>query len=244
MEAEQVARRGLTIVGQTCGEKHRQYAVILGMLAGILYRQGEIARAIPVSKRVVSILESPYNPPSNDLALAYQNLAMLSLHEEQYSETKEYLNKAMAVWERTVSPDSPSRIPGMNMAVLLALRERRFEEAISYSLRLLSLASASLGPEHPELAAVLNNAGAAFAGAGQHSKAADLLAQAVAIYSGLVQKHHIDPQEPQYQQVLYNYAEALKKAHRKTEARKIEARARNLIKGQHTIGVADSQRKR
>ena len=92
------------------------------------------------------------------------------------------------------------------------------------------------------LAAVLNNAGAAYAGAGQHSKAAELLAQAVEIYSSLVQKHHIDPQEPQYQQVLHNYAEALKKAHRKTEARKIEAEARNLVKGQHTIGVADSQR--
>ena len=195
-----------------------------------------------MSKRVVSILECRYNPESNDLALAYQNLAMLYLHEEQYSEAKEYLNKAMVVWERTVSPDSPLRISGMNMALLLALRERRFDEAISYSLRLLSLASARLGADHPELAAVLNNAGAAYAGAGQHSKAAELLAQAVEIYSSLVQKHHIDPQEPQYQQVLHNYAEALKKAHRKTEARKIEAQARNLVKGQHTIGVADSQR--
>ena len=244
MEAEQVTRRGLTIVGQTCGEKHRQYAVILGMLAGILYRQGEIARAIPVSKRVVSILESPHNPPSNDLALAYQNLAMLSLHEEQYAETKEYLNKAMAVWERTVSPDNPFRISGMNMALLLALRERKFDDAISYSLRLLSLASVSLGPEHPELAAVLNNAATAFAGAAQHSKAAELLGQAVAIYTGLVEKHHIDPQEPQYIQLLGNYAEALNKAHRKTEARRIRAEIRDVVRARHTIGVADSQRKR
>jgi tetratricopeptide (TPR) repeat protein len=242
-EAEEVTRRGVAIVSRTCGEKHAQYAVILGTLAGILYRQGEVARAIPVSKRVVSILESQSSSKS-ELALAYQNLAMLCLHEANYSEAREYLKKAMAVWERTVSPNNPFRISAMNMALLVAVRERKFDEAMAFSSYLLPLARASIGSEHPDLAAVLNNVAAAYAGSGQPERAAELLAQAVGIYAGLVEKRHIHPQEPQYIRLLQNYVEALKKAHRKMEARRVDAEVRNLLKPEHTIDVPDLQRKR
>lgn len=109
--------------------------------------------------------------------------------------------------------------------------ERKFGEALAMAPRLLAFASNRLGTAHSDVAVLLNNAGTAYQGAGLYEAAAEMLAKAVEIH-----ERFLPPSDPRYVRVLMNYAQVLRKAHRKSEARTVRKSQRS--RGRHSLPSA------
>ena len=152
-------------------------------------------------------------------------LPLLYAEDKHYSTAREYLQRAIAIWERVLPPDHLCWLDVWNASITIAVGERKFTEAISYIPRLLDLASSRLGPQNPDMVALLSNAGVAYTGAAKYEDAAAKFAQAI----NIADKQPVSIGEP-YARMLTYYAQVLRKLHRKEDARAIEARAKEISK--------------
>jgi tetratricopeptide (TPR) repeat protein len=108
---------------------------------------------------------------------------------------------------------------------LAAIRreEHQYGEAESLLQRALNLDEKALGPEHSEVFETLSNLGSAYYLEGRYQDAEPIFLRALK-----VGEQSLGPAHPDVITTLADYAALLRKLHRKGEARKLEARVRDL----------------
>jgi tetratricopeptide (TPR) repeat protein len=108
--------------------------------------------------------------------------------------------------------------------VALDYKHGRYKEARQLGLYSIEQMRRKLGPAHSSLAAMLANVAYADQKLQLYQKAAECFQQAIAF-----EEQVANPQNPYVAEWLRGYAAALRKTHRRPEAKKLESQAKAIL---------------
>ena len=217
-EADPIAHRAFLIAKES-GDQ-RLTGLMLNILGVVLSGEGQKARAEPVLRRSVALLE----PDSLDFARAANNLATLYLDTHQYVKAQQEMARALPVYEQHLGPsDWEFALALGNMFTMLAAQHRA-AEGEPYLRRAVAIVEIafprSLEMAHLQLClAALEESRENFKGA------AHLLEQAMA-----TQERVLGPEHPELAHSLVAYASVLRRMHQKTGAKNALNRANMILK--------------
>lgn len=174
----------LDIQTQARGLEHPDTATALGNLGGLYVNQGEWAKAAPLLRRALKILEDPKNglgPDHPATAIILSNLGCLHRAVGDYAEAAALLQRALAIHERAASP-APRELAVVlsNLGCVQADLGNCRQAAVSLQ-RALVILEKILGPDHPATAIARSNLGCVYANQGGYAQATEHFERAKAI---------------------------------------------------------------
>jgi tetratricopeptide (TPR) repeat protein len=206
-EAEREYRQALTVAAAAVGKQSPEYALVLTSLAVTYWESGDSERAEPLLRQAISLYLPTVALDDAKLALARNSLGAVMLSKARYRQADLLLRQALAVFQRyperyTVQVGATSSNLGVANMNLGHIEEARrlVHEAVEQIEK-------AFGPDHPLLIGPLNNLATVFALAGNHEAAKAALERAIDVA-----------------------ARRLGKSGHKPEARKLEAKARSVLR--------------
>jgi CHAT domain-containing protein/Tfp pilus assembly protein PilF len=148
-----------------------------------LYRQGEIAQAVPIAERARDIARQIFPSPNNDLAASLNNLAELYESQGRWAEAEPYYDQALAIC-RELFGDRPNNALAASLNNLAGLYESqgRWAEAEPYYDQALAICRELFGDRpNNDLASSLNNLAGLYRSQGRWAEAEPYYDQALAI---------------------------------------------------------------
>jgi tetratricopeptide (TPR) repeat protein len=205
-------------------------------LAELYVAEHRAAEAEPLLRQSVAALTSSASPNRVALALAYSDLGIVSAMVGKRPAAEKYLRQSMALFEEEEGPENPKMAGSLEPLAALFLTEHRYAEAADAAERawkLLQSAPLPIGP--PDRASALDILGVAYAHTGRIAEAQSYSEQAVTLAEELY-----GPKHPILGVYLNCYADVLKQANRKSEARAVKKRADDIMAhaAQNTMGGA------
>lgn len=217
-EAEPIAHRAFFIAKES-GDR-RLTGLMLNILGVVLSGEGQKARAEPVLRRSVALLQ----PDSLDFARAANNLATLYLDTHQYAKAQQEMALALPVYERHLGPnDWEFAVALGNMFTVLA-SDHRAAEGEPYLRRALAIGEIAF-PRSLKMANLQLCLAALEESRDNFKAAAHLLEQAIA-----TQERVLGPEHPELAHSLVGYASVLRHMHQKTQAKNALHRANMILK--------------
>jgi tetratricopeptide (TPR) repeat protein len=151
-------------------------------------------------------------------------MAQLLVAHRRYAEAARVLEESLAAFQKHPATAAQAGITLNNLAVVRDLQGRH-EEAARLCQDALGRLRAEFGPDHPIVVRGLENLGTAYSELGRREEAGEAFRQALDMAEA-----RLEPDHPTYGLVLNNYAWFLRRGGDKTNARKYEARAREILK--------------
>lgn len=222
-EAYRSIWRAIDIATPVLGDCHPAVAIMFGDLGNLFHRQKEIARALPNTRRQLACVEKQ-GTESVEVGRIHHNLASQYLDNGRYSLAQEHLDRASAILAKRLPPDHPDFLLVGNTRVALDYKHGRYKEARQLGLYSIEQMRRKLGPAHSSLAAMLANVAYADQKLQLYQKAAECFQQAIAF-----EEQVANPQNPYVAEWLRGYAAALRKTHRRPEAKKLESQAKAIL---------------
>lgn len=142
---------------------------------------------------------------------------------------EQILQRALAIPGGT---DLTQEAAVLNDLARLSIRAGRNERATDYLIQALDRLGRGLGREHPSQVSVLQNLALAYSRQHRLREALETSRRALSLVDRRLPEAH-----PLHEAVLLGYAELLRQSGQKSEAKRMEARARNV----HAV-AADSSR--
>jgi tetratricopeptide (TPR) repeat protein len=199
----------------------RLLATALGGLGTTLVDLGEFARAEPVLRRSLALLEKIAGPDSLETGEAANNLAMVYRKSGNLVQAQAQLERALPLMEKYLErPSVALEIAFNNMFIVLA-EQKQWDQAEPYVLQAIEIAKSV--PESALLADIEENHALLFAHRGQYREAVQTMEAVIAI-----EERTLGPEDPRLARSLESYAGYLKKNSQKSEARQAENRARGI----------------
>jgi tetratricopeptide (TPR) repeat protein len=248
-EAEKAFLNALEEAEDSPGQDLR-LSVNLNNLALLYSDEGRYREAEPLYLRALELRERILGPDHPELALTLNNLGILYRSQALYAKADPLFQRALSILEKQYGPKhteiamvlnnlAVSRYEQGNNLATVYCYEKRYAEAEALSRRALAIWQKVLGPEHREVAAGLTNLAQTCYQQGRYQEAASLLQRSLAIREKV-----LGPDHPSIAETLKQYASALRKIKQKSEAAKMEARARDThahssraSQTQHTVDV-------
>ena len=220
-EADVVARQATACA--TRSSDPRLMGVTLNILGVVLSAEGENARAEPVLRRSVALLEQAEGPDSFEVAKAENNLAMLYLNDREYAKAGIEMARALPAYE-SLGTDNPelALILGNVFAVLAS--QHRAEEGEPYLRRALAIGEKAF-PNSLKMANLQVCLAALENSRENYKDAARLLESAVA-----TQERLLGPDHPTLAHTLQGYSAVLRHLHRNAQAKIAQNRANSILK--------------
>jgi hypothetical protein len=127
--------RALAIREKVLGLEHHETAASLNNLAGLLWRQGDLAGARPLHERALAILKKVRGLEHPDTATSLNNLAAVLWYQGDLAGARRLLEHALVIWEKVRGLEHPdtatslSSLGGLlrdqgDLAGALAIREK------------------------------------------------------------------------------------------------------------------------
>jgi len=198
--------------------------VALNALGVVLAGEGDPARAEPVMRRSLALLEESEGADSMDAAKAANNLAALYSNAREYAKAEPLVARALKGYEKYFGPDSPQiALPLANMFAVLA-GQNRAQEGEPYLRRALAIGE-KVSPGSLQMAHFQLCLAALEANRRNYQEAARLLESVIAI-----QERLLGPEHPELGRSLGSYSSVLRNLHQKTEAKEAQNRANMILK--------------
>jgi tetratricopeptide (TPR) repeat protein len=220
LEAERYYRQSIRMWEIIGGSGSADSASALGNLATVYFRRGRYGDAIRLFERA---LEIPMDPANPRLVAIRNSLAVALTRDRQYVEAEKCLRRSLALAEQHLGPNTPPVAVALNHLAVIRREQGRPAEALPLLERAVSIWTAARGSATRGMIEPLNNLGAAHSDLGQYAEAAAELRRALEIAEQV-----LPPTSPDSAALMRNYAWALRKLKRKTEARRLEARAEQI----------------
>ncbi len=154
-----------------------------------LYGQGRYREAME-KFREANALRSDDSSIINYLGIAL-------VQAEHYTEAEPYLNRALAIREKSLGADHPSTAKSLHNLAELYRTQRKYAEAEPLFIRALAIREKSLGPDHALTAITLNNLAGLYVSQDKYKEAEPLLERALAIHEKAARSsnHRHKPQQ-------------------------------------------------
>ncbi len=178
-------------------------------------------RLLPLAEHATAVAErgqeAGIDKPTGRLMA---DLGSLFDERAQYGRAEKMKRAALAIAERSRSPDDPELATYLSNLANLLRATNRLSEAEPLFRRALSIFEASLGPDHPDVATALNNLAALLDATNRLSEAEPLYRRALSI-----DEASLGPDHPTVAIRLNNLAELLRATNRLSEAEPLFRRA-------------------
>jgi tetratricopeptide (TPR) repeat protein len=132
-----------------------------------------------------------------------RNLAKLYYAQDDYKEAEQFLQRALAIDEKTLGPNHPEVATSLNNLANLYYYQGKYEQAEPLFQRAIAIGEKGLGPEHHTLATRLNNLATLYHDQGKYEQAELLFQHAIAIYMKTFGPHHPTTQTIQKEYALF-----------------------------------------
>jgi tetratricopeptide (TPR) repeat protein len=226
-EAEALAERSVDMLDEAGLGTETVLFWPLQVLAAIRFAQGKTASAAKVCRRMQGL---PAGGPIECAALHELSASLLQARGRHRDAEREYL-AALGALTESGHGNAPGAGAVLNSLAVLYIDLHRFEEARSSLDRALAIFDGSREAVSMDYIRVFNSRGALHAAEQDWPQAVQSLRNAVSIADSDIQ---LNPEVKA--SLLANYAWALRKDHRRSEARAIEARL-NALPLRRTPGV-------
>jgi tetratricopeptide (TPR) repeat protein len=221
-EADPVFRQALSIA-EECFDQ-RLLATVLGGLGATLVDLGELDRAEPVLKRSLAMFEKACGPDSVEAAEAGNNLAMLYRRDGHLALAQEQMERSLPLLEQRLGGGHPEFAKALNGMFVILVEENQWDRAEPYLRRALQIGE-QVFPGSIQMAEFRENLALLAAHRGEFQAAASLLGEAITAKEQL-----LGAKDPQLAESFDTYSGYLKKINQKGEAKRAEARAREIRK--------------
>jgi tetratricopeptide (TPR) repeat protein len=222
-EAYSLIRRAIDIATLILGDCDPAPVFMYSHLANLFYRQRDVARALPISRRTLACIEKKPGAETMEAGQQHLNLAAIYFDDGQYSLAQEHLARGNAILAKLLRPDHPDVLFGRNTQVGLYYKLGKFNEARELGLQLVEQIRGKLGHRHPALVPMLANVGYADQRLKLYREATECFQHAISI------EEAISPRDPYLAELFRGYAAVLREAHRKPEAKQLELRAKTIL---------------
>jgi tetratricopeptide (TPR) repeat protein len=221
-EAEPLMRRALEIARESGDPKLT--GMTLNVLGIVLSGEGQRARAEPVLRRSVALLEESEGAGSLYVAKASNNLATLYLDTHQFAKGEEAMARALPIYEQHLRPDDPElALVLANMFTILAAQHRA-DQGEPYLRQALAIGEKQF-PNTTRMAN-LQLCLASLEVSRDHLKDAALLLEKVIA----TQERVLGPEHRDVGRSLAAYSTVLRRMHQKNEAKLALNRANMILK--------------
>lgn len=217
-EARKKATEALALGRQTVDIMSPEFANFLSSLSQILKELGKLGQAEELCQSALQILQRTQAAHKVDLAIAYQNVALLQALRGHPRKALATIDLALATWSQVPPPPRPSFIYALCTKMTVYARLKAFRQGEEFMPHLLALGESTLGHNHPERVMLLNNAAAFYVAENKYSDAEPLLHEAVDIAHNVIAAGH-----PIIRTLLLNYSYVLAKLNRTDEAARLRA---------------------
>lgn len=221
-EAEPLMQRAVSIARDS-GDK-KLTGLMLNILGIVLSGSGQKARAEPVLRRSVALLEESEGEDHILVAKAANNLATLYMDTRQFAKAEQEMLRALPIYQRVLSPDDPEVAMALSNLFTIMVAQNRTAEGEPY-LR-TALAIGEKGFPGTLRMANLEICLAAFEEKrGNLKEAARLLEKVIA-----TQERVLGSDNPELARTLSGYSNVLARLHQKSEAKSARNRANLIMK--------------
>jgi len=180
----------LRVYEAALGEGHALLAMALCKLASVLVSKGDLPEAEAALTRAAPIVRASYGEASPQMCTLMQSNGQLLRRRGQYREAEAAFRAALDLAESLNGGKPPQVLPALtNLGGTLA-DMRRFPEAVAALQRAKTLSGEFLGDGSSGTATVAAHLAEAHRQAGEHGKAAALLASAVPLLADTLGKDH------------------------------------------------------
>jgi tetratricopeptide (TPR) repeat protein len=221
-EADPVFRRALSIA-EECFDQ-RLLATVLGGLGATLVDQGELGRAEPVLRRSLAMFEKAVGADSVEAAEAGNNLAMLYRRTGNLPRAQEQMEHSLPLLEQRLGGTHPEFAKALNGMFVILVEQNDWDRAEPYLREALRIGQ-QVFPDSIQMAEFRENLALVAAHHGDFQAAAALQGDALVAKQKL-----LGAKDPQLAESLEAYSGYLKKINQKSEAKRAEARAREIRK--------------
>jgi tetratricopeptide (TPR) repeat protein len=220
--AEHYYGRALKAAEGAAGAHSVSRAQVLVNLSCVYIHRGQYAKAEKIQREAIAIYSDLVPSDNLPLGVAWTCLAQALLGEGSFEEAASTVDQAIETFEK--EPINQSLLcMSLNTKGAVRWAQGRKEEALGLFER--AVGTFDQRSEDLMLLYPLNNLAAAKQKAGQNGEAAKVLHRAV-----LLAENKLGTNHPLCGQLLMNYADSLKSAGRKNEAKKTKARAEAILK--------------
>lgn len=201
---------------------------------------GRYAQAERVMRRALALGLATVGPTHPDVAGLLANLASAEMMLRKDEEAQAHFQQALTILENSPPQYHPEKASILSNLGFLSLWRGDSPGALLYLEKSVALNEAALGSGHPELIPSLLNL-ARLRLRLQHTAAA----QDPARHALAIAEQRLGPAHPMLYQALSTYAGVLRKSRRRSEARKLESRAKAVLAAnpehaaQSTVHVTD-----
>ncbi len=205
----------------SCGQQSWDDAMQAGDWA---LQQGEYREAEQIFTVAVHKAEK-FGRQDRRMAVTLAHLAQTYSAQGKFVEAEPLYLEALKIYQDMYGENHLDVAAMLNNLGVLHRKHGQYADAQRLLTRALAIKEQILGPDHLEVALALSNLAAMHLAQGNWAPGATLLGRSLA-----VREHHLSPEHPDIVKNLDDYAGALRKLKRDTEAGVLEERA-NAIRG-------------
>ena len=207
---------GLAVAEKSLGAENYGLTGILDRLGRLLSEQKLYSDAEPVFQRSLSIREKVLGVRHTDVAPALENLAMVYFFDTKYVEAEPLFQRALQIWQSTQNPLSPLVAQALDNLGSLYSAQKRYNDAEPFFIKALAIRETKDVESLSDLALL-------YQAVKDLKRADDYYQRAI-----LIGEKGLGGDHPEVLDTMNEYAAMLREAGRLADAKKVEARAKEL----------------
>jgi len=224
VEAEQYLTRSLAMWRSVLGSEHFAIARVVDRLASLYLETNQIGKVERLDLGYWVHLVEAHDPASYDLVQLLERLGTLQALRGQHLESDRFYQRALDIVQQRGAARSIEEAVALNNLGLACLRAHRYDAAIEHLTVALEIWKQIRGPDDRNTGLTSHSLAMAYEATGEFDKAEPLVKQALSIA-----EKSFGPTSLRTASVLDTYARFLRERKRKPEAKKIEARVRQIV---------------
>lgn len=239
--AEHFYLQSIRLIEKTFGEDHLELASSLDNLGSLYMACNRWTESERLRHRALDIRIRILGPDDPSVAKVLSNLAAVAWTSGKYADAGELAGRALDIYKKNKTTDSLELAPVYNVLGLYAFSIKDTPAARAHFERALAIYKAGAGEESPAMIKPLINFGTLDMISGRKEAGEETLRKAL----GLAEKV-LGPAHRAVADVLANWAIALRRINRASEAKPLEKRARAILRLhandsvlRHTVNLAD-----
>jgi tetratricopeptide (TPR) repeat protein len=223
-EAQSCLEKSLAIWRGLLGPEHFAIARVVNRLAAVYLETGQWRKAEHLDLELWIRRVEQKEPASQDLLQLIEHLAELDSLRGELSESHRLYRQVIDLTTSSGNAGSAERAVALNNLGLSCLSARDYDNAIRFLGAALQIWEALRGPEDSNTALTGHALAVAYQATGRTEEAEPLLKRALSIA-----ERSFGPDSLRTAAILQTYARLLRQQNRKSEAAKMEARARRSL---------------
>ncbi|MBA8667813.1 tetratricopeptide repeat protein [Holosporaceae bacterium 'Namur'] len=147
----------LTIIEDTYGEKHPEYAIVLNNMGSIFQAQNQYDKALDCFKQALIIIKKAYGKEHPEYINSLNQIGSIFQAQNQYNKALDYYKEALTIIQKVYGEEHLDYTTSLNNIASILQIEGQHEDALNFYKQVLFINNKLYGEEHNSNVIILNN---------------------------------------------------------------------------------------